>query len=122
MVELAVCMPVLFLIVFASIEACNMIAMKQVICESAYEGALIALKPDSTESDVLNRINTTLASRGVTPSDVLVQGEAGAAYATLARGDTVTVTIQAATNGNIVGPQLFGFAQSLSSSLTAIKQ
>ncbi|TWU17713.1 TadE-like protein [Novipirellula galeiformis] len=122
MVELAVCMPVLFLVVFASIEACNMIAMKQVICESAYEGALVALKPDATESDVVDRVNATLASRGVTPSEVSVAGAGGAAYSTLARGDTVTVTIQAATNGNIAGPQLFGFTHSLSSQLTAIKQ
>ncbi|EMI22234.1 TadE family protein [Rhodopirellula maiorica SM1] len=122
MVELAVCMPVLFLVVFASIEACNMIAMKQIICESAYEGALIALKPDSTESQVVDRVNATLASRGVTPSGVVVAGSSGAAYSALARGDEVTVTVQAATNGNVVGPQLFGFAKTVSHRLTAIKQ
>jgi Flp pilus assembly protein TadG len=121
-VELAVCLPVIFMIVFASIEACNMIAMKQIICESAYDGALIALKSDTTESDVVSSVNGALAARGVTPSDVSVAGAAGAAFSTLTRGDTVTVAIDAPTSGNIVGPQLFGFAQTLSSSSTAIKQ
>lgn len=122
MVELAICIPVLFLIVFASIEACNMIATKQIICESAYEGALVALKPDATEPAIIDRITASLASRGVTPSEVSIAGIDGAAYKTLARGDTFTVTIEAAANGNFIGPQLFGAARSVTSSLTAIKQ
>lgn len=121
-VELAVCLPMIFVIVFASIEACNMIALKQIISESAYEGALIALRRDAEEADIIENINTVLTSRNVTPSKVLVAGVGGAGYASLEHGDTVSVTVEAETNGNIVGPQLFGFAKTLSSTATAIKQ
>lgn len=121
-VELAVCLPVIFTIVFASIEACNMIALRQVICESSYDGALTALKRDSEEADIVANINTVLAARNVTPSSVTVQGAAGAPFNSLTAGDMVVVTVVADTNGNVVGPQLFGFAQSLTASSTAIKQ
>jgi Flp pilus assembly protein TadG len=121
-VELAVCLPVIFVIVFASIEACNMIALKQIISESAYDGALVALKPDAEELDIIADINTVLASRDVTPSNVFIQGNGGAAFDSLSNGDTVTVTVEAETNGNVVGPQLFGFAKTLSSTATGIKQ
>ncbi|MCM2369014.1 TadE/TadG family type IV pilus assembly protein [Aporhodopirellula aestuarii] len=122
LVELAICMPIFFLIVFASIEACNMISMKQIICEAAYEGALVASKPNTTASEVVTRVNTTLASRGVTPADVFVAGADGTAFSGVERGDTVTVTVDAVTDDNAVGPQLFGFAKTLSSSLSAVKQ
>ncbi|SMP48098.1 TadE-like protein [Neorhodopirellula lusitana] len=122
LVELAICMPVFFLIVFASIEACNMIAMKQIICESAYEGALVALKPNATESDVVSRVSTSLAARGVKPSGVYVTGENGAQFSGVAQGEIVTVKVDASTDKNAAGPQLFGLAKTLSSSLSAVKQ
>jgi len=121
-VELAVCLPIIFVIVFASIEACNMIALKQIISESAYDGALVAFRPDAEELDIIADINTVLASRDVTPSNVFIQGNGGAAFDSLSNGDTVTVTVEAETNGNVVGPQLFGFAKTLSSTATGIKQ
>ena len=121
-VELAVCLPIIFVIVFASMEACNMIALKQIITESAYDGALVALKPNAVEADVIARINTVLAARNVTPADVHIDGEGGAAYSSLRHGDMVTVTVQVQTSGNVPGPQLFGFAQTLSCDATAVKQ
>jgi Flp pilus assembly protein TadG len=121
-VELAVCLPVIFAIVFASIEACNMVALKQIISQSAYDGALQALRSDAEEADVIARINAVLAARNVTPSNVVIGGAGGAGYDSLGHGDTVTVTVEAETNGNVVGPQLFGFAKVLSSTATAIKQ
>ncbi len=120
--ELAVCLPVIFLIVFASIEACNMIALRQIISESAYAGALTALKRDAEEPDVIACINASLAARNVAPSNVIVSGAGGAAYDSLVHGDTVIVTVEAESNANAVGPQLFGFGQTLSTSATVIKQ
>ena len=119
---MAACLPLIFTIVFGSIEACNMIALKQIISESAYDGALVALKPGSNESDIISNINTVLAARNVTPSSVTVSGEAGAPFNTLAHGDKVIVTVEASTDGNVVGPQLFGFTRTVAGEATAIKQ
>ena len=121
-VELAVCLPVIFAVVFGSIEACNMIALKQIICESAYDGALVAVRPNSTEADIVSSINAVLAARNVTPQTVSVTGPGGISFNAISRGDPITVTVEALTDGNIVGPQPFGFASMVSGAATGIKQ
>ena len=121
-VELAVCLPVIFLFLFASIEACNMIALKQIISESAYDGALHAIRSDGDEPDIIAAINTVLAARNVTPSKVSIEGTGGVPYDTLGPGDLVTVTVEAETDANVAVPQLFGMAKTLSSNATAIRQ
>ena len=49
-----------------------MIALRQMICEVSFEGALTAMKRDSDEANIIANINTVLASRNVTPSDVTI--------------------------------------------------
>ena len=44
-VELAVCLPVLVLIIMGSIEACNLTFLKQKLTEAAYQGAMVATQP-----------------------------------------------------------------------------
>ena len=63
--ELAVCMPVLTLIIFSSIEACNLIHIKQVVAAAAYEGALVASKRGAEETAVQNRVEDLLDARDI---------------------------------------------------------
>ena len=121
-VELALCLPLIFTIIFGSIEACNMIALKQIVSESAYDGALKALRPAAVEADILSAINVDLAARNVTPHNVSITGVGGISLDSISRGEMVIITVEALTNGNVVGPQLFGMAQSMSATATAIKQ
>lgn len=120
-VELAVCLPVIFTVVFASIEACNMIALKQVISESAYDGAFQAIQPDAEEANIIAGVNAVLAARNVTPSSVAIEGPGGKSLASTVRGETITVTVNAVSDGNVVGPQLFGAGKTLSSAMTGMK-
>jgi Flp pilus assembly protein TadG len=48
--EFAVCLPVLVLVVFASIEACSMIFLKESLTVAAYEGSRVALQSAATGS------------------------------------------------------------------------
>ena len=121
-VELAVCLPLIFMIVFASIEACNMIALKQVITEAAYDGAMVAVRPDGDAAAITATINSVLTARNITPSSVAIEGNGGAAYQTLKHGDEVTVTVQVVTDNNVVGPQLFSHSRVLSGAISGIKQ
>ena len=50
LVELAICMPVITLVIFGAIEAAGMIFLKQAIVQTAYEGVKVAAKRDGTES------------------------------------------------------------------------
>lgn len=64
-VELAVCMPLIALLVFGSLQACNLIFLKHSITTAAYEGTLELVKSGATNSSVETRVAQVLEMRGV---------------------------------------------------------
>jgi Flp pilus assembly protein TadG len=50
LVELAICLPVITLIIFGAIEAAGMVFLKQALVQTAYEGVKVAARRDGTES------------------------------------------------------------------------
>jgi Flp pilus assembly protein TadG len=76
-VEFAVCLPVIALLVFASIEACTMIYLKQSLTIAAYEASRTAVRPLATTAEVTATCEQVLSDRqvrgaqvAVTPSDI----------------------------------------------------
>jgi len=51
-VEFAVCLPLLVLIMLGSIEAANMLFLRQALVQASYEGAKSAVKADSDNATV----------------------------------------------------------------------
>ena len=51
-VEFAIIMPVLFVVIYGSIEASNLLYLQQAITETAYDGALRASRPGATDAEV----------------------------------------------------------------------
>jgi Flp pilus assembly protein TadG len=70
--ELAVCMPVLVLIIVATIEASSLLYLQQSLSVACYEAARVALVPESTTSNVTYQADLILQSRGVRDSQVVV--------------------------------------------------
>jgi len=75
--ELAVCLPMLVLIVLATIETCTLIFVQQSLSIAAYEGARVSLVPDVTDANVVFQCETILQGRdvqdfttSVTPTDI----------------------------------------------------
>ena len=64
-VEMAVCLPLMLLVVFGCIEANTMIFRGQTLTSAAHEGALVGLKLTSTEQDISNRVATIMNARGI---------------------------------------------------------
>ena len=63
--ELAVCMPVLVLILLGTIESCAMIFLQQSLSIAAYEGARISLVPNAKVANVEYQCELILKGRGV---------------------------------------------------------
>jgi Flp pilus assembly protein TadG len=120
-VELAICLPLLFTIIFGCIEACNMIFLKQALTAAAYEGALVAVRPGVDEAEVLQRIDDVLTARGISGSAVTIDGPGGV-FANIKHGQRFTITIQAPTTENIPPPRLIAGLSNISASMTADKQ
>jgi Flp pilus assembly protein TadG len=82
--ELAVCMPVLVLIVLATIEANAMIFLQQSLSIAAYEGSRVAIVPGAETKNVQYQVELILADRGVKGGTVTISPNdiAGAAEGT----------------------------------------
>ena len=120
-VELAICLPVLLLLIFGSIQACNLIHVRQKATTAAYEGALVGLKKGTTESEVTSRVQAILSSRKLKNGTTTVSAAAGP-FSDIRPGDLFTVTVTVPADENIIGPSMFMTPENVEVSLTAARQ
>lgn len=64
-VELAVCLPLIMLLILASLEGSNMLFLRQAVVQSAYETAKVAAKPSADRARAVQLGEQVLASRNV---------------------------------------------------------
>jgi Flp pilus assembly protein TadG len=102
--ELAVCLPVVVLLVLATIEACTMIFLKQSLTVAGYEGVRTALVKDASSDDVKAACEQVLNDRRVEGAVVTVSPPNVAA---LNPGDRVAVTVEAPCAPNSALPVMF---------------
>ena len=121
-VELAVTLPVLFIILFASIEACECIFLQQALTEAAYLGALEGTNSGTTESRIIQRSQSLIDARGIQGASIIVTGTGGVAFDDLGRGDSFSVSAQANIGSNRQGPKLFAPDEDILYTSTARKQ
>jgi Flp pilus assembly protein TadG len=109
--ELAVCLPIVVLLVVATIEACSAIFLKQSLTVSAYEGVRTALEENATATSVTDTCNRILSDRRVQNANVTVRPSNIAA---LEPGDFVDITVSAPVAANSVMPTTFYRGRTLS--------
>ena len=96
-----------------------MIFLKQALTESAYQGALVAMKPNATEADVTTRIQSILDARDIKQTNIII---ANGNFGGVSAGDVFTVRVDAQASGNRIGPQIVAALGVVESTATAIKQ
>ncbi|MAI31830.1 MAG: pilus assembly protein [Rubripirellula sp.] len=100
--ECAVCLPLLILLVFGSIEATSLIFLKQTLNIAAYEGIREAIKVGSNNASGTSRAENILRSRDVKSFEIsFPNGQSGQTK----RGDAVVLEVRAssAANSPLVG-------------------
>jgi Flp pilus assembly protein TadG len=102
--ELAVCLPVVVLLVIATLEACSAVFLKQSLTVSAYEGVRTAIVPGATPASVQTACNQILKDRKVKGASVTVSPSNISA---LKPGDYVDVIVTAPCASNSVVPVKF---------------
>jgi Flp pilus assembly protein TadG len=109
--ELAVCLPVVVLLVIATIEACSAIFLKQSLTVAAYEGVRTALEEGQTAGTVQATCNQVLTDRKVQGASVTVSP---ADISALQPGDYIDVTVTAPCDTNSLVPTSFYRGRALS--------
>ncbi len=96
--ELAVCLPLLVVLLFGTLETCATISLGQTLSIAAYEAARVALILGANETNIRTQCEQVLADRHVTGAVIQI---APAGFETAPPGTFVAVEISApyATNG-----------------------
>jgi Flp pilus assembly protein TadG len=109
--ELAVCLPIVVLLVIATIEACSAVFLKQSVTVAAYEGVRTALVEGATTDSVKAACDQILTDRKIEGATVTVSH---ADIASLNPGDFVDVTVSAPCGENSAVPVTFYRGRSIS--------
>lgn len=117
--ELAVCLPVIVLLVLAMIEACTMIFLKQSLTVASYEGARTALRQNASAADVRSACEAVLADRRVQGGSVTLSPSNLNA---VAPGEYIDVVVSAPTESNSVIPGSFMRGMTLSGTASMMKE
>ncbi len=117
--ELAICLPLLFMLVLASIEACTMIYLNHSLTIASYEGVRVAVNYDSTNADVHARCNEIIAERNVASGSVIISQSD---VANLARGTQISVMVSAPCDANALLPPWFYGGKTLAATTTMVKE
>lgn len=102
--ELAVCLPVVVLVVFGTIEICSMIFLTQSLRVCAYEGARVALVPGAQAGNVEGSCQAFLTSRGIKSTTLSIVPRD---FHRRPYGTTVTVSVTADCAANSLLPPWF---------------
>lgn len=99
-IEFAVCLPVILLIVLGTIEAGNMLFLKQTLVQAAYEGAKVAIVTGDTERTEAS-INAVAAGRNIQNLEVEF---VPTNLADAVPGQTISVIVSAPGDTNSIIP------------------
>ena len=117
--EFAVCLPVVVLIVLATIEACTMVFLQQSLTVAAYEGARVAVSLNGTPTLVDQAAQQILTERRVAGGIVTLRP---AALAGVAVGDYVDVEVSAPASSNSIVPITFYRGRTLTATASMMKE
>lgn len=118
-VELAVCAPVLVVLVFAAIESCSMIYITQSLHAATYEGVRVAVNPSSTTSQATSRTQQILDGHGITGATVTL---VPADISTAATGSLIRVRVSASCDANRISPPFFFSGRNIEVQTTMAKE
>lgn len=118
-VEAAVCLPLLLVLVFGSIEASNAIFLKQSLSMAAYETVKTAAAPVGTDTAARQRCGEVMAVRDISNYDVSFSP--ASVTATTPRGTRIGVTVTADADAAALGPLWFFTGRKLSATVYMVR-
>lgn len=118
-VEFAVCLPILLIVVFGSVEACNAIYLKQAATASAYEAVRVATGSGGTKIAGQTRGEEILSARGISNASLTFSPVDESSWN---RGVAISALVSVPASNNLGGINLFFQGKQLQSTIVMIKQ
>lgn len=119
-IEMAICLPVMIVMLLGSIETADMVYLKEILKTAAYEGARKATAPGQTSAAGQAAAQLLLTERGVTSGTVTVSPAVTTSTPT---GTLITVTVTAPLGANsILPPVVLQGITSVGAKVTMVRQ
>ncbi len=99
--ELAICLPLLVFLIGATVEACDLIFLRNALATASYSGTLEISRPGCTESSVTSQITQVLDSAKVKGYTISIRSSTGNPFSTTVKGDLVRIQISARSASNL---------------------
>jgi Flp pilus assembly protein TadG len=113
LVEFAICVPVLFLMFFASVEFCRVAMIRHTADNAVYEGCRVGIIPGATAAEVTAEAERVLLTVGISNADIQVTPGA-----IDAETEEVTVAVSVSVDDNAFLPTQYFSGQSITRQLT----
>ena len=102
--ELAICLPIIVLLIFASIECCSMLFVDEALHVACYESLRVAIQKDGAAADAVQRGEEVLEQFDVSEGKITFEP---ADLSTAESGDTIVVEVEAPCDANSIMPAWF---------------
>jgi Flp pilus assembly protein TadG len=117
--EMAICLPLMVMLVLGSIETCSMIYLRHSLTIASYEAARVAIDFDATNTEVLARCQEILDAREVADADIDIEPDD---VTMVERGQPIAITVSAPSDSNNIIPAWFYGGKTLSHRMTMVKE
>jgi TadE-like protein len=117
--ELAICLPLLVMLLLASLEACSMIFLDHGLTIASYEGVRVAINYDGTNSAVLAKCNEIINDRGIAGANISLNPSN---VANVPRGEPISITVSAPCDANAILPPWYYGGKTLTATTVMVKE
>lgn len=99
--ELAICLPLIAFLVGASVEACDLIFLRNTLAMANYSGTLEVSQPGCTETSVRNQITQVLDAGKIKDYSVTLTKANGDPFSQSIKGDLIRIQVNAVSSSNL---------------------
>jgi hypothetical protein len=122
LVELAICLPLIAFLVGATVEACDLIFLRNSLATASYSGTLEISRAGCTQTSITNQISQVLNAAQVKDFTITITKANGGAFATSVKGDLIRIQVSAVSASNLrIGRFIPTAANSISVQSIAIR-
>ncbi len=101
LVELAICLPLIVFLVGATVEACDLIFLRNSLATATYSGTLEVSRAGCTQASITNQISQVLNAAQIKNYSISITKSGGGSFATSVKGDLINVQVSAVSASNL---------------------
>ena len=101
LVELAICLPLIAFLVGATVEACDLIFLRNTLATASYSGTLEVSRAGCTQASITSQITQVLNAGQIKSFTIAISKAGGGSFATSVKGDLISIQVSAVSASNL---------------------